>query len=139
VHLRSVKGNRSGITFAFALLIIFIVVFVAGIAYLASPIESNSPHTYFEGLNFTLAIDKSWRVGVPVTGDGALHLAISSNQTVELYVKNANGYLLDRKIIGNQQITLQVTASMGVLEVGLRNVSQSSTVSINQFTCIWTR
>ena len=136
--MRSVRRNRSGITFAFALLIIFIILFVAGLAYLASPMDSNVRHAYFEGLNFSLGMDKSWRVGVPITHDGTLHLTISSNQTVELYVKATNGYLLDRKIVGDQQFTLPVTASMGVLEVGLRNENHFSTISINQFTCVWT-
>ena len=132
------RGDRSGITFAFAILIIFIIVFVAALAYLAPPMRTSPPHTYFQGLNFSLGTDKFWRVGVPITSDGTLHLSISSNQTVDLYVKNSNSYLLDRKITGNQQFSLAVTASMGVLEVGLRNESHSSTVSISQFTCVWT-
>jgi len=138
IHLRSIRNSRSGMTFASAILIIFIIVLVIGLAHLASPNGDNSRHAYFEGLNFSLGMDKSWRVGVPITSDGTLHLSISSNQTINLYVKTGNGYLLDRKIVGNQQFTLPVTASMGILEVGLRNESHSSTISISQFTCVWT-
>jgi hypothetical protein len=135
--LRPIRGNRRGITFAFAVLIIFIVLFLAGVAYLLPPAGNNSRHTYFEGLNFSLPTNNTWRVGVPIRSDGNLHLSILSSETVQLYVRNGDTYFLDRKVSGNQQFVLPVRTSMGVLEVGVRNQGRSS-ISINQFTCFWT-
>jgi len=131
--------NQKGITSALAVLIVVVVVFFAAMYYLAGPPPSNAPapHAYFEDLSFQLASNKTWRVGVPISQDGTLHLSISSDLPVHLYVKNENSYLLDSQVIGAGNFTLQVTVAMEVLEVGVTNFG-SQPATVQQFTCIWT-
>jgi hypothetical protein len=131
--------NQKGITSALAVLIVLIVVIIAGMYYLAGPPPSNTPapHTYFEDLSFQLASNKTWRVAVPISDDGTLHLSISSDLPVYLYVKNGNSYLLDTQIMGAGNFTIQVTEAMGLLEVGVTNFG-SQPATVQQFTCVWT-
>ena len=136
-------SNRKGITSALAILLVFTVLFVAGLYYLAQPpsntTSSPSTHAYFENLSFQLASNKTWHVAVPLSQNGNLHLALASDLPVNLYVRNVsdNSYLLDNQIVGAGNFTLQVTAAMGMLEVGVINFGTQQ-ATVQQFTCIWT-
>jgi hypothetical protein len=131
--------NQKGITSALAILLVFIAVFVGAMFYLAGPPPSTTPasHAYFQDLSFQLASNNTWHVAVPISQDGTLHLAIASDMPVHLYVKSANSYLLDNQVTGEGNFTLQVTPTMGMLEVGVINFG-SQTATVQQFTCIWT-
>ena len=130
---------KQGINPAFPLLIIFIILFVVAVSYLATPPpQPVAPdHTYFESLSFSLAIGKLWHVAVPISQDGHLVLSIQANSTVELYVKNGDSYLLDNEVLTDQNFTLPVASSMNLLEVGVRNIGLQPAL-VEQFTCIWT-
>jgi hypothetical protein len=136
------RRDEKGINPAFPILIIFIIVFVGVVYYLATPSQPTqtniSPsHTYFDQESFALPIGQTWRVGVPIQQDGNLHLSISANSTVQLYVKEGTTYLLNNLVAGGQNYTLPVTSTMNVLEVGVTNVGLGP-VQVQQFTCVWT-
>ena len=136
------RRNEKGINPAFPLLIIFIIVFVGVVYYLATPSQPSqttiSPsHTYFDQESFALPTGQTWRVGVPIDQDGHLLLSISTNSTVQLYVKNGNTYLLNNLVTGGQNFTLPVRSTMNVLEVGVTNAGFGP-VQVQQFTCVWT-
>ena len=131
--------NQKGMTSALAVLLVVIVICVAAMFYLAGPPASTTPttHAYFEDLSVQLASNKTWRVAVPISQDGTLHLSISSDLPVHLYVKNGNSYLLDSQVTGAGNFTLQVTEAMGLLEVGVINFGMQQ-ATVQQFTCVWT-
>jgi len=132
--------NRKGITSALAILIVVIVVFVGAMYYLAGPPPSSAAparHAYFEDLSFQLESNKTWHVAVPISQDGALHLSISSDAPVHVYVKNDNSYLLDDQVYGDRNFTLPVKSAMGLLEVGVTNFGAQQ-ATVQQFTCVWT-
>ena len=137
------RQEQQGNGFALLLLLIFIALLSGAMYYLAAPspqaVQASivPPHTYFEGETFSLPVGQTWRVGVPVAQDGTLHLSISTNSTVQLYVKNGNSYLLNNRLAGGQNFTLPVPAVSGVLEVGVTNVGLGPAL-VEQFTCIWT-
>jgi hypothetical protein len=121
------------------ILVVFTVLFVGAMAYLASPLPGTPPpsHTYFSDESFELNASKTWRVAVPISQDGNLHLSISSDYPVELYVKNGNSYMLDTLVTGDHNYTLPVTEAMGMLEVGVTNIGSQPAI-VQQFTCFWT-
>jgi hypothetical protein len=124
-------------TFAGALLLIFLALFVAFLAYMASPPSTSSTEQkrYFENLDFTLDTDQMWHVGVPVAFDGTLHLSLVSNDSVRIYAKTQNGYLIDSVSAGRKDYSVHVTASMGVVEVAVTNLSRGM-VSVTELTCV---
>ena len=135
--LRLPRKKENGINPALPLLIIFVIIFVVAVSYLATPPQTSPPsHTYFQSLSFSLPIGQIWHVAVPISQDGNLQLSISANSTVEIFVKNGNSYLLDSEIFSDQNFTLPVTTSMNLLQVGVRNVGLQPAL-VEQFTCIW--
>ena len=141
-RLRSTKASNKGITFAAAILVIFIVIFGAVIAYLAQPTDStaNAKTTYFEDLNFKIDPNKIWHVGVPITEEGNLNLSLTSNNPVRVYARYGNGgtYLLDKVVSGHQQFVMHVDPTMRTIEVAVVN-QQNATVAVSGLTCFWTR
>jgi hypothetical protein len=131
--------NQKGMTTALAILIVFIVLFGGAMAYLASPLPGTLPpsHNYFTDLSFELNASKTWRVAVPISQDGQLHLSISSEYPVQLYVKNSNSYMLNILVTGDHNYTLPVTEAMGMLEVGVTNIGSQPAI-VQEFTCFWT-
>jgi hypothetical protein len=131
---RAGKGNA----FAGVLLIVCLVLFVVFLAYvLSAPVEAHSrgEKTYFENLDFALEAGKKWRVGVPVEFDGKLHLSFNSNDSVRVYAKIDNGYVLDSVSLGRGDFFIPVTASMGIVEIGLTNPG-NTVVLISELTCV---
>jgi hypothetical protein len=135
------RSAKKGNAFAGVLLIVFLVLFVVFLSYIMSvPVEAptKGEKTYFENLDVALGTGKKWRLGVPVAFDGNLHISFTSNDSVRVYAKAENGYLLDSVSVGNGSYIVQVTASMGVVEVGL--VNQGSTIiMISGLTCVLTQ
>ncbi len=131
------RSAKKGNTFAGALLIVFLVLFVAFLAYVTSPADTptKGQKTYFENLYFALETNKTWRVGVPIAFDGTLHLSFSSNDSIRVYAKNQNRYLLDSVSAGPKDYSIQVTVSMGVVEIALANRG-SKMVAIGELTCV---
>jgi hypothetical protein len=131
---RAKKGNA----FAGVLLIVCLVLFVVFLAYiLSAPVEApaKGKKTYFENLDFALETGKKWRVGVPVDFDGKLHLSFTSNDSVRVYAKVGNGYVLDSVSTGRGDYLIPVTASMGIVEIGLTNLG-NTIVLISELTCV---
>jgi hypothetical protein len=131
---RAEKGNA----FAGVLLIVCLVLFVVFLAYvLSAPVvaPTKGEKTYFENLDFALETGKKWRVGVPVEFDGKLHLSFTSNDSVRVYAKVDNGYVLDSVSTGRGDYLIPVTASMGIVEIGLTNPG-NRIVLINGLTCV---
>ena len=128
-------------TSGLAILLVFTVLFIVGLYYLAQPASPTSTtqttHAYFENLSFQLASNKTWHVAVPLSEDGNLHLSISSDLPVLVYVKSDNSYVLDNQVTGASNFTLRVTTAMGMLEVGVTNFG-SQIATVQQFTCVWT-
>ena len=132
------RKQENGINPALPLLIIFIILFVAGVYYLAGPPEAgNLTHTYFDQESFELSVGQTWHVGVPLSQDGNLHLSINSNSTVLLFVKDGNSYLLNTLVTGAQNFTLPVSSAMNILNVGVTDNTLGPAL-IEQFTCFWT-
>ena len=132
------RKQENGINPALPLLIIFIILFVAGVYYLAGPPQAgNLKHTYFDQLSFELSVGQTWHVGVPLSQDGNLHLSVSSNSTVLVFVEDGNSYLLNTLVTGAQNFTLPVSTTMGTLDVGVRDNTLGPAL-IEQFTCFWT-
>jgi hypothetical protein len=131
------RGARKGNAFAGALLIVCLLLLVAFLAYVISaPVEApKGEKTYFENLDFTLEKGKKWRVGVPVDFDGKLHLSFISNDSVRVYVRIGNDYVLDSLSTGRGDYFIPVTASMGIVEIGLTNPGNAM-VLINELTCV---
>jgi hypothetical protein len=131
------KPTKNGNAFAGVLLILFIVLFVVFLAYIASPAEAppKEQKTYFENLSFALETGKTWRVGVPIAFDGTLHLSFASNDSIRVFAKNQNRYLIDSVTGGHKDYFIHVTVSMGVVEVALTN-AHSKTVEITELTCV---
>jgi len=128
--------SRKGITFAAALLVIFIVVFVGFLSYLALSAPPTQK-TYFENLDFTIEPYKKWRVGVPIAFEGNLGLSFTSDYSIRVYAKYSNMYLLDKVTRGNQQFTMRVNPSMGVIEVAIVNL-YNATIAVSDVTCTLT-
>jgi len=137
--LRSRKNEASGGKLAMGLLLVFVILFVGGVIYLLSPSPGNASttKTYFEGLNFTLAPQKIWHVGVPITNEGDLQLSFTSNSSVRVYERYSQGYLLDQVVQGNQQFTTHVVPKMDIVEVTILNLL-NSTVGVTGATCALT-
>jgi hypothetical protein len=137
--MRVMKTSRKGITFAGAILVIFVVLFVGFIAYMTTPDQSTSisQKTYFDGLSFILPSGKIWHMGVPIARDGTLHVLYNSNSSVRFYLKSQARYLLDSVSQGHKEYSLQVTSSMGIVEVALAN-PYSDTVVVTGMTCYLT-
>jgi hypothetical protein len=131
------KKRERGNTAAGALLLIFLALFVAFLAYVASPQETtrNAQKEYFENLGFALEAGKMWHVGVPVAFDGTLHLSLMSNDSIRVYAKTQNGYLLDSVSSGRKDYFIHVTASMGVVEVAVTNLGLGI-AAISELTCV---
>jgi hypothetical protein len=135
--MKHTKRREHGNTFAGALLLIFLALFVAFLAYVASPPDTprNSHKEYFENLGFVLEAGKIWRVGVPVAFDGTLHLSLASNDSIRVYAKTQSGYLLDSVSAGREDYFIHVTAAMGIVEVAVTNPGLGI-VAINELTCV---
>jgi hypothetical protein len=132
------RGAKKGNAFAGVLLIACLVLLVIFLAYIISaPVEAptKGEKTYFENLDFALEKGKGWRVGVPVEFDGKLHLSFSSNDSVRVYAKVDNGYMLDSVSTGRGDYFIPVTASMGIIEIGLTNPG-NTIVLISELTCV---
>jgi hypothetical protein len=132
------RGAKKGNAFAGALLIVCLLLLVAFLAYVMSaPVEAptKGEKTYFENLDFTLEKGKKWRVGVPVDFDGKLHLSFISNDSVRVYVRTGNDYAVDSVSTGRGDYFIPVTASMGIVEIGLSNPG-NAIVLINELTCV---
>jgi hypothetical protein len=76
-----------------------------------------------------------WHVGVPVAFDGTLHLSLMSNDSVRVYAKTQNGYLVDSVSAGHKDYFIHVTASMGVVEVAVTNPGLGI-VAVSELTCV---
>jgi hypothetical protein len=132
------KGAKKGNAFAGVLLVVCLVLLVVFLAYVMSaPVEGPTigEKTYFENLDFALEKGKNWRVGVPVEFDGKLHLSFTSNDSVRIYAKINNDYVLDSVSTGRGDYLIPVTASMGIVEIGLTNPG-NTTVLVSQLTCV---
>jgi hypothetical protein len=137
--LRSIRNGRRGITFAAALLLIFIILFVAALVYLNSPPSESvsTQKTYFEGVDFTLVPQKSWRVGVPISNEGNLQLSLTSNSSVRVYEEYGQTYLFDMTVQGQRQFTSHVSPAMGIVQVAIVNPF-NATVVVTNATCTLT-
>lgn len=135
--MKHTKKREHGNTFAGALLLIFLALFVAFLAYMAPPRDTpgNVQKEYFENLGFALDAGKMWHVGVPVAFDGTLHLSLVSNDSIRVYAKTQSGYLLDSVSAGRKDYFIHVTASMGIVEVAVTNLGLGI-VAISELTCI---
>jgi hypothetical protein len=134
--MKRTKKREHGNAFAGALLLIFLALFVAFLAYMASPPDTPSARKeYFENLGFPLEAGKMWHVAVPVAFDGTLHLSLVSNDSIRVYAKTQNAYLLDSLSAGRKDYSVHVTASMGVVEVAVTNPGQGI-VAITELTCV---
>jgi len=135
--MKHVKKRERGNTAAGALLLIFLALFVAFLAYMASPQNTprNTQKEYFGNLGFALEAGKMWHVGVPVAFDGTLHLSLMSNDSIRVYAKTQDGYLLDSVSAGRKDYFIHVTASMGVVEVAITNPGLGI-VAITELTCV---
>jgi amino acid permease len=124
-------------TAAGALLLIFLALFVGFLAYITSSSDTttNVHKEYFENLDFALEAGKMWHVGVPVAFDGTLHLSLMSNDSVRVYAKTQNGYLVDSVSAGHKDYFIHVTASMGVVEVAVTNPGLEI-VAVSELTCV---
>ena len=122
------------------LLLVFIVLFVGGVIYLLSPSPgtASTTRTYFEGLNFTLAPQKIWHVGVPIANEGDLQLSFTSNSSVRVYERFSQAYLFDQVVQGEQQFTTHVVPEMDIVEVAIVNLL-NTTVGVTGATCALTR
>jgi hypothetical protein len=127
-------ASRKGITFAAALLVIFIIVFVGFLACVMVPAPSYQK-TYFEKLSMKLEPYKLWHVGVPITAEGNLRLSFTSNNSVRTYAKYSNLYILNQVTVGHQEFTMRVNPSMALIEVAIVNL-YNATVVISDVTCI---
>ena len=134
------RFGKRGITFAAAILVIFIVIFVGLIAYLTAPTQTAADTTkaYFEDLNFKLDSNKLWHVGVPIKTEGNLNISLTSDGPVRVYAKYGNTYLIDKVTVGHQTLIAHVDPSMNIIEVAVVN-QRNATVSINHLTCVLTQ
>ena len=135
--MKHTKKREHGNAFAGALLLIFLALFVAFLAYMAPPRDTpgNVQKEYFENLGFALEAGKMWHVGVPVAFDGTLHLSLVSNDSIRVYAKTQSGYLLDSVGAGRKDYFIHVTASMGIVEVAVTNPGLGI-VAISELTCV---
>jgi hypothetical protein len=132
------KRAKKGNAFAGVILIVCLVLLVVFLAYVMSaPVEAptKGEKTYFENLDFALEKGKKWRVGVPVEFDGKLHLSFTSNDSVRVYAKIDNGYVLDSISTGRGDYLIPVTVSMGIVEIGLTNPG-NTIVLVSELTCV---
>ena len=131
------KKREHGNTFAGVLLLIFLALFVAFLAYMAPTPDTsrNAQKEYFANLDFVLEAGKIWHVGVPVAFDGTLHLSLVSNDSIRVYAKTQSGYLLDSGGAGRKDYFIHVTASMGIVEVAVTNPGLGI-VAISELTCV---
>ena len=128
--------STKGVTFAAALLVIFIVVLVGFLAYMAvstPPVQK----TYFENLGFTIEPHKEWHVGVPVAFDGDLRLSFTTDFPVRVSVQYGETYLLDQTTQGPKEFTMGVSSGMGVLDLVIVNLT-NATVTVAGATCTLT-
>lgn len=139
--LRSISGMRprnlrstKGISFAAALLLIFTVCFVSLIAYVSSQ-KVEGQKTYFERLSFNLSPGKLWRVGVPVGIEGELRLSYASDGPIRVYMKADETRLVDKMTEGTQGLTIPVSRSMKIIEVGLENLQKNQNITVVNLTC----
>ena len=135
--MKHTRKREHGNTAAGALLLIFLALFVAFLAYVASAPDTtrNVQKEYFANLGFALEAGKMWHVGVPVAFDGTLHLSLVSNDSIRVYAKTQSGYLLDSVSEGRKDYFIHVTASMGVVEVAVTNPSLG-VAAISELTCV---
>jgi hypothetical protein len=128
--------SKKGITFGAALLVFFIIAFVGFLAYVtlsAPPVQK----TYFENLRFTIEPYKKWHVGVPIAAEGNLRLSLTTEDSVRVYAKYSNMYLLDKVTRGHQEFTMRVDPSMDIIEVAIVNL-YNATVEVSHATCTLT-
>jgi hypothetical protein len=135
--MKRTKKREHGNTAAGALLLIFLALFVGFLAYItSSPDTTRNLHKeYFENLDFALEAGKMWHVGVPVAFDGTLHLSLMSNDSIRVYAKTQNGYLVDSVSEGRKDYFIHVTPSMGVVEVAVTNPGLGI-VAVSELTCV---
>lgn len=135
--MKHTKKREHGNTFAGVLLLIFLALFVAFLAYMAPPPDTSrsAQKEYFANLGFALDAGKMWHVGVPVAFDGTLHLSLVSNDSIRVYARTESGYLLDSLGAGRKDYFIHVTASMGVVEVAVTNPGLG-VVAISELTCV---
>jgi hypothetical protein len=135
--MKRTKKHEHGNTGAGALLLIFLALFVAFIAYVSSSPNTTSivQKEYFGNLDFALEAGKTWHVGVPVAFDGTLHLSLMSNDSIRVYAKTQNAYLVDSVSAGHKDYFIHVTASMGVVEVAVTNPGLRI-VAVSELTCV---
>jgi hypothetical protein len=135
--MKRTKKREHGNAFAGALLLVFLAVFVAFLAYMAPPpnTSGNAQKEYFANLGFALDAGKIWHVGVPVAFDGTLHISLVSNNSARVYAKTQNSYLLDSVGAGHKDYFIHVTASMGVVEFAVTNPGLG-VVAISELTCV---
>lgn len=135
IRMEFISG-RKGITFAAALLLIFIILFVGFLAYLALTTPATQK-TYFENLDVTIEPHKRWHLGVPIVFEGNLRLSFTANYSIRVYAKYSNTYLIDKVTQGSQDLVMRVNPSMGVVEVALVNL-YDATISVSGVTCTLT-
>jgi hypothetical protein len=137
--MRTRQVGKKGITFAAAILVIFVVIFVGALAYIASPTDgpADSKKAYFEDLNFKLDPHKLWHVGVPVSTEGNLNLSLTSDNSVRVYARLEDGgtFLLDKVTSGYQQFVIHVVPSMRTIEVAVVNL-EDAPVTVSGLTCV---
>lgn len=135
--MKQTRKRERGNTAAGALLLIFLALFVAFLAYVASVPDTtrNVQKEYFANLGFALEAGKMWHVGVPVAFDGTLHLSLMSNDSIRVYAKTQNAYLVDSVGAGRKDYFIHVTASMGIVEVAVTNPGRGI-VEITELTCV---
>ena len=135
--MKHTKKREHGNTFAGALLLIFLALFVAFLVCMAPPPDTsrNAQKEYFANLGFALDAGKMWHVGVPVAFDGTLHLSLVSNDSIRVYARTQSGYLLNSVGAGHKDYFIHVTASMGIVEVAVTNPGLG-VVAISELTCV---
>jgi len=126
---------RKGMTFAAALLVLFIASF-GGIVYYIASQKVRGEKTYFEKLSFVLQPGKSWRVGVPIGIEGELQISYSSNGPARIYLGTAGTSFIDTVTTGKQKFSFRVNPSMGVVDVLIQNPHKNLSITIAELTCV---
>lgn len=128
--------NKKGITFAAALLVIFVISFVGFLAYVTVSAPP-SQKAYFENLSFTIEPYNKWHVGVPIAAEGNLRLSFTTEDSIRVYAKYGDMYLLDQVTRGHQDFTMKVNPSMAIIELAMVNL-YNATISVSDVTCALT-
>lgn len=122
-------------TFAAALLVLFVICFGGMVYYVASQ-KVRGEKTYFEKLSFVLQPGKAWRVGVSINVEGELQISYSSDGPAKVYVGTSGTSFIDVVTIGKQKFSFRVKPSMGIVDVSIQNPHKDITISIAELTCV---